>query len=242
MILVVRRGLLFFIIGILILVLAISFSHRDYPVISFNHENLKCIIIDPGHGTPDGGAVSKSGTIESELNLAISEKLAQELTERGFKVVMTRTNENGLDKKKKADMEKRLEIMSSQPADMFISIHINKFSQSKYRGAEVLYSNNFIQSTLLAQMIMDEIKEIDTTNQTRSIKQAEKSLYLMKNATLPAVIVECGFLSNPDEETLLKTDEYQSRLASAICDGIIDYYKNISDFENSHQEILEAST
>ena len=107
----------------------------------------------------------------------------------------------------------------------------NKFSQAKYRGAEVLYSPNFVQSTLLAQLIMDRIKEIDPKVQTRNIKQAEKTLFLMKNATIPAVIVECGFLSNPEDETLLSDKAYQKRIAGAICDGIVDYYRNVNDYE-----------
>ncbi|MGM9552336.1 MAG: N-acetylmuramoyl-L-alanine amidase [Clostridia bacterium] len=231
MILVIRRGILFLGIGLIILIIAMSFMHSDVPAMSFNHENYKCIIIDPGHGTPDGGAVSKSGTVESSLNLSISKKLEQELTERGYKVIMTREGEDGLDKKKKADMEKRLSIMKNTQADMFISIHINKFHQSKYRGAEVLYSDKFIQSTLLAQLIMDEMTSIDPQNQSRQIKKADNSLYLMKNSTIPAIIVECGFLSNAEEEKLLCDDIYQSRIASAICDGIVAYYKNIEDFE-----------
>lgn len=231
MLIVVKRGIIFLAIGLIIILIALSFSSRSAPVVSFRHENIRSIIIDAGHGIPDGGAVSKSGTTESPLNLQISLKLKEELTERGFNVILTREGEDGLDKKKKADMNKRLDIMKTTPADMFVSIHINKFHQAKYRGAEVLYSANFVQSTLLAQLIMDKIKEIDPINQSRGIKQAEKSLFLMKNATLPAVIVECGFLSNPDEEKLLSDTTYQARIASAICDGIIEYYKNVEDYE-----------
>lgn len=241
MVIVIKRGIIYLGIGLIIILIALSMSNTTAPAASFSHENHKCIIIDPGHGAPDGGAVSKAGTIESTLNIQISKKIQEELTERGYKVVMTRTDENGLDKKKKADMNMRLDIMTNTPADMFVSIHINKFHQSKYRGAETLYSSNFMQSTLLAQMIMDKIKLIDPTHQTRSIKEADKSLFLMKNATLPAVIVECGFLSNPDEEKLLKDPEYQERLACAICDGIIEYYNNIGDYEkiNSLQSEVE---
>lgn len=230
MVIVIRRGLLFLALGLIILLIALSYSHKAIPAGNFNHENLRCIIIDAGHGAPDGGAVGKN-SLESEINIQIAKKLEQELTERGFTVVMTRDGEDGLDKKKKTDMNMRLEIMKNEPADMFVSIHINKFYQSKYRGAEVLYSSKFTQSTLLAQLIMDKIKEIDPKNQTRSIKQAENSLFLMKNATVPAVIVECGFLSNPQEEKLLLTDSYQSRIASAICDGITEYYKNVKEYE-----------
>lgn len=234
MVIVIRRGIIFLGLGLIIILITLSVSSHSAPASSFSHENHKCIIIDPGHGTPDGGAVSSTGTIESTLNLEISLKLKEELTERGYKVIMTRESEDGLDQKKKTDMNMRLDIMENTPADIFVSVHINKFHQSKYRGAETLYSSNFIQSTLLAQLIMDEIKSIDPDNQTRGIKEAEKSLFLMKNASLPAVIVECGFLSNPEEEKLLKDSAYQGRIASAICDGIVAYYKNVEDYEKIH--------
>ena len=242
MLIVIKRGIIIFGIGVIIVLIILSFSVHSAPVASFTHENLKSIIIDPGHGLPDGGAVSKSGTTESPLNLQIALKVKEELTERGYSVTLTREDENGLDKKKKTDMYKRLDIMKNTPADVFVSIHINKFSGAKYRGAEVLYSENFIQSTLLAQLIQDKIKEIDPQNQTRSIKQAENSLFLMKNAPLPAVIVECGFLSNPEEEALLCDESYQTRIAACICDGIIEYYRNVEDYEEINIVKSEALT
>lgn len=229
MIIVVRRGIIFMALGLIIIIIALIIANSPSEALSYSHSDLKCVIIDPGHGTPDGGAVGKNGSIESELNLAVAKKLSEELTERGYKVVMTREGESGIDKNKKTDMKARLKIMEETPADIFVSIHMNKFIQSKYRGAEVLYSNNFIQSTLLAQMIMDEIIPIDPENQTRGIKEAKHSLYLMKNATLPAVIVECGFISNAEEEELLNSKDYQARIAGAICDGIIAYYKNVKN-------------
>ncbi len=241
MVIVIRRGFIFLILGMIILLIAISISKTIVPAASFNHENIRTIIIDPGHGNPDGGAVGKN-SVESQLNLSISLKLRQELEERGFKVIMTREDENGLNKKKKNDMNMRLDIMKTIPSDMFISIHMNKFSKPQYRGGEVYYSSNFIQSTLLAQLIMDEIKKIDPLNQTRGIKESERSLFLMKNATVPAVIIECGFLSNAEEEKLLMDDKYQSRMASAICDGIVKYYENITEFEEINLIKSEATT
>lgn len=231
MIIVIKRGLVYLVLGLIIILTALSISHTDTPAAQFVHENHKRVIIDPGHGFPDGGAVSKSGTPESDLNIAIATKISERLKKYGYEVIMTRSDENGLDPKKKTDMQMRLEIMKNSDADIFVSIHINKFHQSKYRGAEVLYSSNFMQSTLLAQMIMDKIVAIDPQNQTRTIKEAERSLFLMKNATLPAVIVECGFLSNAEEEALLKSPDYQSKLADAISNGIKAYYGNINNFE-----------
>ncbi len=235
LIIVIRRGILFLAIGLTVILIAISFANKSSEAENFEHKDIKCVIIDAGHGAPDGGAVSKNGTVESDLNIVIAKKLKEELTERGYKVVMTREDKNGLDEKKKTDMKMRLDIMSETPADIFVSIHMNKFRQSKYRGAEVLYSNNFIQSTLLAQLIMDEIREIDPENQTRDISEAEKSLYLMRNAAIPAVIVECGFISNPEEEKLLLSKDYQTRMASAVCEGIISYYKAVKNSSVSEE-------
>lgn len=215
------------------LLIALFLAASPSEAENFEHRGVKCVVIDPGHGSPDGGAVGKNNLIESSLNLQVALKLREELIERGYDVIMTREDEDALDAKKKTDMQKRLEIMKNADADIFVSIHMNKFSQSKYRGAEVLYSNNYIQSELLAQLIMSEIREIDPDNQTRTIKEAERSLYLMKNATLPAVIVECGFLSNDEEAQLLSDKSYQSRLAGAICEGIISYYKNVDSFTDS---------
>ncbi len=232
MIIIIRRGVLFLALGVLIVSITMVYAKTDSPSESFNHENAKKIIVDPGHGNPDGGAVSKNGTIESTINLQIAVKLSEKLKKQGFDVIMTRSDENGLDKRKRSDMNMRLDIMKNSSADMFISIHMNTFSQSKYKGAEVLYSDNFVESTLLAQLIMDRIKNIDPPNQTRSIQKASNSLFLMKNSTMPAVIVECGFLSNLEEESLLKNPDYQNKMAESICSGIMDYYKNKANFES----------
>lgn len=240
MIIVIKRGIVYLCLGLIIIVIALLISNTTAPAADFKHENYRCIILDPGHGIPDGGAVSENNTTENTLNLQISQKVRAGLLKRGYNVIMTRDDLNGLDKNKRSDMNMRLNIMKNTDADMFVSIHINKFSKPQYRGAEVLYSANFTQSTLLAQMIIDNIKKVDPTNQTRNIKEAEKSLFLMKNATLPAVIVECGFLSNPEEEKLLKSSDYQQKIADAICSGIVDYYKNIDDYEKFNSVNSEA--
>lgn len=213
---------------------------RAQPLETFQGKICGTVIVDAGHGDPDGGAVSKGGTIESELNLAVATKLEEELTERGYRVIMTRTGSEGifedsdasLRAKKKDDMYRRLDIMNEQKADLFVSIHMNQFSSAKYRGAEVLYSSNFAESALLAELIQTELRAINPSEQTRSAKEAEKSIFLLKHAPLPAVLVECGFLSNPDEEKLLCDRDYQARLAAAICQGVLEFYKS-----SNHEEI-----
>lgn len=214
-------------------VILFSFSGRNVPI--FSKSNGKIIVLDAGHGDPDGGAVGAAGTVESKVNLAVAKKLRSQLEKRGFTVIMTREDENGIysdetasiREKKKDDMHNRLKIANESGADLFISIHMNLFQNSKYRGAEVLYSEKFENALLLAELIQAEFAAIDPENQTRTVKKADSGLYLMKNAEIPAVLAECGFLSNPEEEKLLNTKAYQERIAAAICDGIVEYYRSI---------------
>ncbi|MDO4562481.1 MAG: N-acetylmuramoyl-L-alanine amidase [Clostridia bacterium] len=202
------------------------------PIECFVHKNTRRIIIDAGHGAPDGGAVGSTDTTESELNLAVATVLRERLVSQGFSVTMTRESERGIyeesaQNKKRSDMQNRLKIMRETDADMFVSIHMNHFTSSAYYGAEVLYSKTFAQSALLGESIMESLRAIDPPNQTRQAKAAPSSLYLMKNASMPAVIVECGFMSNTQEEALLLSETYQVRLADAICAGIIKYYNSV---------------
>lgn len=216
-------------------VLSLTLVRRDVPI--FSRSNGRIIVLDAGHGDPDGGAVSRRGTVESGLNLDVAKRLKKQLESRGYKVIMTREDENGLQTegsksiraKKKEDMNKRLEIANGSGADLFVSIHMNLFESEKYRGAEVLYSDKFENSLLLAELIQAELTAIDPENQTRSAKKADGGIFLLKNAEIPAVLVECGFLSNPEEEKLLKTATYRERLAGAICDGIVEYYRSIQE-------------
>lgn len=235
MIIVLRKKVVLM-VGALILSAGIifsSFGSRDVPI--FSKSNERIIVVDAGHGEPDGGAVGASGTVESALNLAVAEKLGNLLEKRGFTTVMTREDENGLydtedgsiRQKKKEDMANRLEIINNSGADLVVSIHMNIFRDSKYRGAEVLYSEKFENALLLAELIQAEIVSTDPENQTRGVQKADSGLYLMKNAEIPAVIVECGFISNPEEEKLLNDSDYQERVAAAICGGIEKYYRSI---------------
>ncbi|MCH5187493.1 MAG: N-acetylmuramoyl-L-alanine amidase [Oscillospiraceae bacterium] len=202
----------------------------------FSHSNRKIIVLDAGHGDPDGGAVGAGGSVESELNLAVAKKLKKRLEKLEFTVIMTREDEYGIhsdgqhksiQEKKREDMHKRLDIANNSDADIFMSIHMNMFRDGKYRGAEVLYSEKFENAVLLAELIQAKLIDIDPEKQTRTAKKADNSIFLMKNAEVPAVLVECGFLSNPEEEALLKTPEYQDKIVKAIADGITEYYRSI---------------
>lgn len=231
MIIISRRKLTVFFLFVILSAVA-SFSGRFTNTAVFSSSVTNRIIIDAGHGFPDGGAVGVSGTPESVLNLKIAKKLQKSLTKKGYTVIMTRTDENALTdegrtiaEKKRNDMHRRLEIINTSDADMFVSIHINKFSDSRYRGAQVIYSDNFVQSFSLASSIQKKLCALPDNKSKRQENKAPKSIFLLKNADIPAVIVECGFSSNFAEEQLLLTDEYQKELAHAITAGIENYYK-----------------
>ena len=215
---------------IIMIITSFLFPYKKIPV--FSHSANKCIVLDPGHGFPDGGAVGINKSIESTLNLKIALLTKNMLQKKGYTVIMTRSDENSIweqgttiSEKKKSDMHRRLEIINTSDADMFISIHLNKFSDTKYQGAQVLYSKNFVQSQILAESIQKELCLLKENIKKRSHLKAPKGLFLMENARIPAVIVECGFLSNAAEEELLNTKDYQKSLAKAIVSGIEKYYR-----------------
>ncbi|AEE96667.1 N-acetylmuramoyl-L-alanine amidase CwlD [Mahella australiensis] len=181
------------------------------------------IVIDAGHGGNDMGASSRSGVSERDINLIIAKKLEGLLQREGFKVILTRRDEKAIAPTKSKDMAKRVDIANSSDADIFVSIHLNKFSQSQYYGAQTFYMEGSQQGEKLAKAIQSRLlEELDRGN-TRQAK-ASNSYYVIRNVKMPAVIVECGFLSNPDEEKLLQQDEYQQDIAHAIYMGIKDYF------------------
>ena len=190
----------------------------------------KKIVLDAGHGEPDGGAVGKTGVKEQELNLKIAKILQGFLEQCGMEVVMTRADEQGIydsdgtiRQKKRSDMTNREKLMNNSGADMFLSIHMNKFTDSKYSGPQVFYSPDD-ESKELAQILQDELIAVLHPESQREIKKATNDIYLLKKAQIPAALIECGFLSNDDEEEKLKDDEYQKKIAWAIYCGIIKYF------------------
>ncbi len=231
MIFIQKRKVTVLIVFIITAIFSITFFHfRTAPV--FSEKPKKRIVLDAGHGFPDGGAIGMNGTIESTINLKIAKKVQKILEKHGYTVIMTRTGEdsladsgNTISRKKHNDMHKRLSIINNSDADIFVSIHMNKYTDSRYRGAQVLYSGNFVQSEKLAQAIQNELHLLKDNLSKRSHLKAPSGIFLLKNANIPAVIVECGFLSNFQEEQLLISEKYQTALAEAISRGIDNYYK-----------------
>ena len=191
----------------------------------------KTVILDAGHGTPDEGASSKNGITEAEINLKITLKLQKLLEQSGCTVILTRSDENAiydldantLKQKKISDIKNRVKIGNNSSADIFVSIHLNKINQQQYYGWQTSYKNNNEQSKNLATSIQNELNEaIQKENKRVSMKI--NKIYIVDHVEIPITIVECGFLSNPQEEKELQQDNYQEKLAWGIYNGIMKYF------------------
>ncbi|MBQ3118657.1 MAG: N-acetylmuramoyl-L-alanine amidase [Clostridia bacterium] len=191
----------------------------------------RTIIIDAGHGAPDGGAVGQSGVLEKDLNLAVAKALQNFLEAGGTQVILTRSDDNGIydvsgsiKSKKVSDIKNREKLMQESDADAFISIHMNKFPQKQYSGPQVFYSVNHDDSKKLAECVQHNMIAALSPVSEREIKEAYDSIYLLKNAAIPAILIECGFLSNDLEEKKLLDENYQKQVAWSIYCGIIQYF------------------
>ena len=196
------------IVAIITCLLIITYI-TPFNVFAFDNSD-KVILIDPGHGGIDGGAKSKTGTIEKDINLQIALKLRDNLEEKGYKVYMTRDEDEGLyqkgntiKEKKREDLNKRVELKKETSCDIFVSIHQNMFPQSKCYGAQVWYASNE-NSCNLATVVQDSIKESVKDNNKRVAKPAAEAYLILRDKYEGAsILVECGFLSNQEEEKRL---------------------------------------
>ncbi len=190
------------------------------------------IILDAGHGGFDGGAVASDGTVEKDINLKITLAVASFLRQSGFRVILTReadvsTDDVETDKisiRKKSDLKNRLNLMEDYEDAVFVSVHLNKFTTSAANGSQVFYSS-VEGSKELGDSIQKSIISLLQPENTRVNKQATSSTYLLYHATIPTVLVECGFLSNKAELQRLKSEDYQNKMAFSIYCGIIDFLK-----------------
>lgn len=194
----------------------------------------KTIVLDAGHGLPDEGAVGFSGTTEQAINLSIVLKLQKLIEQSGANVVLTRSDENGIysadstsiRNKKISDIKNREYITDNSNGDVYISIHLNKYQDSKYSGWQTFYQTNNENSKKLATIVQEQLcKNIDESN--KRVPMAIKGVYLMEHIDITGIVVECGFISNPEEEQLLKEDSYQTKLAWGIYTGIQQYFQEI---------------
>lgn len=184
------------------------------------------VVIDPGHGNPDPGSIGyKTKVLESQLNLKLSKMLKDKLEDAGINVVLTRETENGLAEGrgkafKKRDMEMRKEIIKKTRPNLVLSIHQNSYTNHTLKGAQVFYDKSSEISKQIAESIQQQfITHLENSNKCTS----PGDYYMLKCSSAPSVIVECGFLSNAEEEQLLQTEEYQQKIVDALYYGIVNF-------------------
>ena len=232
-------------LGLLAVVtVALLFGGRAAKTASANLSGaMPLIILDAGHGGEDGGAVAADGTMEKDINLSITQKLDVLLQAQGFRTMLTRTDDtlhydasaSSMREKKVSDLRYRLACTQQTPDCVLLSIHQNKFTDPQYDGAQMFYSPNHPQSEALAQCLQDTFVADLQPDNTRQIKQCGTEIFLLYHTKVPAVMVECGFLSNEAERDKLKTDAYQQKVAACIANGLLRYlgHKPIEDITNT---------
>lgn len=187
-----------------------------------------------GHGGEDGGAVSKSGVVESNINLAIALKLQNLLEQSGMTVILTRSTDEAIydaddtkniRNKKVSDLKNRVKIGNESSADLFVSIHLNKIPQEQYYGWQTFYKQNNEDGKRLSESIQKNLNEA-IQKENKRIPKAIKDIYIIEHIEIPTTIVECGFLSNENELQNLENEQYQEKLALGIYNGIIEYLSN----------------
>ena len=209
----------------LILIILILFPTYLYSYSKSKILDGITIVLDAGHGGKDQGA-SSNNVYEAPLNLEITKKLQSQLLSLGANVIMTRNDENDLSSlsstnKKKDDMKKRLQIINDEKNDLFISIHMNIYEDSSVHGIHVFYKDDSIGSYNFGQIIQNEMNQ--SMNQKKSAKVGY--FYLLENARVVSILVECGFLSNEKERNELLDSHHQQKIVDSIVRGILEYYK-----------------
>ena len=230
-----RKFIVFFsAISVIFLSLLLPSTHTVFS----QQEKAPTIIIDAGHGGMDGGAVGKSGVEEKQLNLEIAKRMRALFGFLGYETLMTRTDdgyayEDGrtIREKKISDTKARVQFINDTKNAYLISIHLNHFSQSKYFGAQTFYTKDNMAKTV-AEHMQEAFRLGLNKDNKRVSKEIGKNIYIMNNINCPGVLVECGFLSNPREEELLQTEDYQKRIALSAVLGFEDGYKEVEKYEN----------
>ena len=192
-----------------------------------------CIVVDVGHGGFDSGKVGVNGELEKDINLQVALKLKAALEAKGMQVVMTREDDQGLydadaSNKKAQDLQRRCELINKENPIMTVSIHQNSYTSPQIKGAQVFYYTTSKESQELAETVQKTlIEQVDPDNHRQA--KANDSYYLLKKTESAIIIVECGFLSNPEEAQKLTEEAYQQQMADAICTGIFQYLGKDTD-------------
>lgn len=224
-------------------VLAVSGAVKageDSEAVMASGGEKQIIVLDPGHGGADGGGVGVNGICEKDINLNISKYLGTMLSFSGYEVVYTRDTDisiyddgvTGLRNQKVSDMENRLEIIEKYPDCIFFSIHQNQYTDSAYFGGQMFYTTNNSGNFRLATIMQEKFAELQPGND-RDAKLIDNGLYLFKNTKQPALLIECGFLSNANDAKNLNTPEYQKQVAFTIYRGLTEYLEEVKNKEST---------
>ena len=205
--------------------------NRKTAQVSSSASDGQIIILDAGHGGMDGGCTSANGDVEKNINLAILLDLRDLLRMSGYTVLATRDTDRsihddgveGIANQKSSDMDNRLELFNSVQDAICLSIHQNQFTDSKYSGAQMFYSDTNSHNAELAQMLQNQFVAFLQPDNKREIKLCGKELFLCYYSKNPTVMAECGFLSNPEEASLLITEDYQQKVAFTLYSALIQY-------------------
>ncbi len=238
MIIVMRKSnviLIGLIFALLLAIYSLNMS-SDTQTTTAGHDQTgqKTVVIDAGHGGEDPGKISSFSDLkEKDLNLKVALKVKELLESDNYKVIMTREEDRlvysegttNIYNKRKQDLTRRKDIMDNSGAQIVVSIHMNSFPQSQYYGAQTFYPSNSPESLKLANSIQDSLKEnVDKSNK-RAPQEKKDQIVILTELKTPTTIVECGFLSNSEEERRLGSEDYQAQLAAAIKKGIDNYFK-----------------
>lgn len=193
--------------------------------------NGRIVLLDPGHGGKDAGA-SANGAVEKELNLEIARLVQGYIEEGGGTAILTRNEDRDTSDPNRAagtswkmsDLKSRKKDIENFKADAFVSIHMNKFGQSKYRGAQVFYTAESEESKILGETLQRSVKDVLDDGNTREAKPSKNAIYVLKGNTVPSALIECGFLSNAEEAQLLSDPDYRRRVAWGIYIGIVRFF------------------
>lgn len=227
------KSIIVYFLTVLSVVLLSVWGSRAVTVISENSpiERKSRIIIDPGHGGEDGGATSCAGILESRYNLEISLRLNDLLQLLGHETELIRTTDTSvyttgetIAQKKISDLKQRVKTVNETPNALLLSIHQNHFSDSRYRGAQVFYASTE-GSRELAKKLQSTFVSTLNPGSSRKSKKCE-GIYLMERIRCPGILIECGFLSNPEEEALLRDGAYQKKLSCVIAATVGEYLSN----------------
>ena len=237
----VKNSIIALALSALICILSVLFCTVDSVKTSaIINNDFPVIIIDAGHGGEDGGAVAIDGTFEKDINLQIALRVNEFLSVFGYKTHLIRTTDTAIHttgdtirERKVSDIHNRADTMNLYENCIYLSIHQNKYEDGRIWGAQTFYSDNFDESREIAQLIQKAVKSQLQPENKRQVKKSGTDIYVLYNATKPAVMVECGFVSNQNELNLLKDNAYQGKMALSIAIGIVNY--NISEVYNGSE-------